>query len=90
VALLHFFFNFATLADGSGGEEIAGVCLMELRTDTPRKFAQLRFSNACAQCGKPIFMPDWSEYLNEHRVRHLWECDACGYQYETLVTFPAL
>lgn len=61
---------------------------MELRTDAPRKHAQLRFSNACAQCGKPIFMPEWSEYLNQHRVRHLWECDACGYQYETLVTFP--
>jgi hypothetical protein len=33
-------------------------------------------------------MPEWSEYLGPHRVRHLWECEACGYQFETLVVFP--
>ena len=43
----------------------------------------------CAQCGEPIFMPEWSEYLNDRRVRHLWSCDQCGYKFETLVYFPA-
>jgi len=33
-------------------------------------------------------MPEWSEYLQDHRVRYLWECDACGYRFETLVCFP--
>jgi hypothetical protein len=34
-----------------------------------------------------MFMPEWSEHLNEHRVRHLWTCDACGYRFETIVAF---
>ena len=38
--------------------------------------------------GPMIFMPEWSEYLDARRVRHLWECEACGYKFETLVCFP--
>jgi DNA-directed RNA polymerase subunit RPC12/RpoP len=63
---------------------------MELRTGSPRTRTYPRLANACAQCGKALFMPNWSEYLNEHRMRHVWECEACGYKYETLVTFPEL
>jgi len=37
-----------------------------------------------------IFLPEWSEYLDRHRLRHLWECEACGYKFETLVSFPEL
>ncbi len=33
----------------------------------------------CAQCGEAIVAPTWSEHVNERCVRHLWECDACGY-----------
>jgi hypothetical protein len=33
-------------------------------------------------------MPEWSEYLSPRRVRHLWECEACGYRFEALVIFP--
>jgi ribosomal protein S14 len=61
---------------------------MELRTESPRKYVQTRLLNHCAQCGETIFLPEWSEYLDRHRVRHLWECEACGYKFETLVTFP--
>jgi ribosomal protein S27AE len=73
---------------------------MDLRTTTPRQpakarqatvlgqYVPTRFANRCAQCGEALFMPEWSEYLAERRVRHLWECDACGYQFETLVCFP--
>ncbi len=62
---------------------------MELRTRT--RFAGYpRLSNYCAQCGEVMFMPEWSEYMNEHRVRHLWSCDACGYRFETVVAFPAI
>jgi len=35
-----------------------------------------------------MFMPEWSEHLNEYRVRHLWACDTCGYRFETVVSFP--
>ncbi len=61
---------------------------MQLRTASPRKYIQTRLVNYCAQCGETIFLPEWSEYLDRHRVRHLWECEACGYKFETLVTFP--
>jgi hypothetical protein len=61
---------------------------MELRTRT-RALRYPRLSNYCAQCGELMFMPEWSEYMNEHRVRHLWTCDACGYRFETVVAFPA-
>jgi DNA-directed RNA polymerase subunit RPC12/RpoP len=44
-------------------------------------------ADPCAQCGDIIFLPEWSEYLDRHRVRHLWECEACGYKFETLVSF---
>jgi ribosomal protein S27AE len=63
---------------------------MELRTVGPRKNAHTRLHNQCAQCGETIFLPEWSEYLDRRRLRHLWECEACGYKFETLVSFPEL
>lgn len=45
--------------------------------------------NRCPQCNKSLLAPDWSEYLNERRVRHIWSCEACGYQFETDVFFAA-
>jgi hypothetical protein len=63
---------------------------MELRPRTPQSYLAARFASPpCAQCGEPLFMPEWSEYLKDHRVRYLWECEACGYRFETLVCFPA-
>jgi hypothetical protein len=41
--------------------------------------------NHCAQCGDALLAPVWSEYVKERCVRHLWNCDACGYAYETTV-----
>jgi hypothetical protein len=32
-------------------------------------------------------MPEWSELIDELRVRHLWQCEACGYAFETTVHF---
>lgn len=54
-----------------------------------RSFIQSRPVIQCAQCGTHLFAPDWSEYLEDHRVRHLWACEACDYQFETLVSFAA-
>jgi hypothetical protein len=72
--------------EGEGDKNGGGIA-MELRTASPRRLAQSRLSNHCAQCGETIFLPEWSEYLARHRVRHLWECEACGYKFETLVSF---
>jgi ribosomal protein L37AE/L43A len=72
---------------GKGGK-LGGGSVMELRTESPRKYVQTRLVNHCAQCGETIFLPEWSEYMDRQRVRHLWECEACGYKFETLVSFP--
>ena len=51
--------------------------------------ARLTFtSNICPQCSAHLFAPDWSEHVNERRVRHAWSCDVCGYEFETTVIYP--
>lgn len=45
--------------------------------------------NHCPQCNEWLLAPEWSEYLNERCVRHTWLCEACGYEFETAVLFPA-
>lgn len=45
--------------------------------------------NKCPQCDGWLLAPEWSEYLNERRVRHTWSCEACGYEFETDVFFAA-
>jgi transposase len=61
---------------------------MELRENSSSTYARTRPVVSCAQCGHTIYIPEWSEHLDERRVRHLWECETCGYQFETLVCFP--
>jgi len=39
----------------------------------------------CAQCGDALVAPEWSEHVNERCVRHLWACEACGYEFETSI-----
>jgi transcription elongation factor Elf1 len=43
----------------------------------------------CAQCGAHLFSPEWSEHVDARRVRHLWECEACGYAFETTIRIAA-
>ena len=61
---------------------------MELSRNS-RKFARARPVIECAQCGEHLFVPEWSEFVDERRVRHLWACDACGYAFETTVRLAA-
>jgi hypothetical protein len=42
--------------------------------------------NPCAQCGKPIPMPDWIE-SGPDCTCYLWTCRACGYQFEAMAFF---
>jgi ribosomal protein L37AE/L43A len=62
---------------------------MELRSRNVGAFHRSRPVLPCAQCGETLFAPEWSEYVDDRRVRHLWECEDCGYQFETLVCYPA-
>ncbi len=60
---------------------------MDFHTRSAAKSARSRTQLECAQCGNNLFMPEWSELVDERRVRHLWQCDACGYAFETTVRF---
>lgn len=61
---------------------------MELVRDIDR-FARSRPLVECAQCGERIYIPEWSECLDGGKIRHLWQCEACGYSFETTVRFMA-
>jgi len=45
--------------------------------------------NRCPQCSEALLAPEWSEFINDRCVRHNWTCEACTYQFETTVVFPA-
>jgi len=60
---------------------------MDLLTRGAANSAHPRSQIECGQCGNHLFMPEWSELVDERRVRHLWQCDACGYAFETTVRF---
>jgi transcription elongation factor Elf1 len=53
------------------------------------KFARSRPVIECAQCGEHLFVPEWSEPVDARRVRHLWECESCGYSFETTIRVAA-
>ena len=63
--------------------------VMELRSRSARTFHRSRPVVPCAQCGVTLFAPEWSEYIDDRRIRHLWSCDACGYEFESEVCYPA-
>jgi ribosomal protein L37AE/L43A len=41
--------------------------------------------NECAQCGANLIEPEWSEHFPDHRIRNVWSCEACGYEFEDTV-----
>lgn len=63
---------------------------MALHTEATARARQVSYNkNNCPQCNAWLLAPDWSEYLNDYCVRHTWSCEACGYNFETAVFFPA-
>jgi hypothetical protein len=61
---------------------------MELRPATILAAVRTKPLISCAQCGTMIYVAEWYEEVDERRVRHLWECNACGYAFETMACFP--
>lgn len=74
---------------GRDSDKMKGI-VMELRSRNARAFYQSRPAVPCAQCGVMVFAPEWSEYLDDRRIRHLWSCEACDYEFETEVCYPAV
>jgi hypothetical protein len=50
------------------------------------RLTNLPQQNPCAQCGRPIAMPEWVE-SSEGRTCYLWHCWACDYQFEAIAFF---
>jgi DNA-directed RNA polymerase subunit RPC12/RpoP len=45
-----------------------------------------RYQSECVRCGETMFLPEWSGYLDQYRIQHLWECETCGHKFKTLVS----
>lgn len=61
---------------------------MELRTRNTRPLQTAIPVAPCAQCGRLLSAPEWSESVDARRILHLWSCDFCHYRFETLVCYP--
>jgi hypothetical protein len=51
-------------------------------------FGYLPQGNPCAQCGKPIASPEWTEN-GPRRISYLWHCEACDYRFEAIAFYDA-
>ena len=47
------------------------------------EFGDLPRGNRCAQCGRPISIPEWIE-SGQRRTSYLWHCFACDYRFEAV------
>jgi hypothetical protein len=37
----------------------------------------------CAQCGRTLIGPDWSENAADGSCVHIWHCSVCSHEFET-------
>jgi hypothetical protein len=56
------------------------------RAMTRLNFGSLPRENPCAQCGRPIAVPEWIE-KEPGRALYLWHCLACDYRFEAIAYF---
>src|SRR6266566_4069680 len=69
--------------DNGRGEGNREALAMKLDTVRPTA-AHPYYSIPCAQCGDALIAPQWSEHVSARCVRHVWSCEGCGYQFESL------
>jgi len=43
------------------------------------------YGMACTECNDLVVAPNWSAYVSKHEVRHVWSCENCGCEIETVV-----
>ena len=44
-----------------------------------------RYGMACVECNDLLIAPNWSAYVSNHEVRHLWCCEECRREIEMAV-----
>jgi ribosomal protein S27AE len=74
------------------GLKPAVTCPNENQLFTPEQLPALfrtTPNRKCAQCGADVIAAEWSEHLPDRRVRNVWSCESCGYQFEDTVYLPA-
>jgi len=60
---------------------------MMLSIATSMKFCHERCLGppCCPKCGILILAPESSQYVGYGRVRHMWLCDDCDYEFRTVI-----
>jgi ribosomal protein L37AE/L43A len=46
-------------------------------------------AHQCEQCGADLKEPEWSEHFPDHRIRNVWSCEACEYEFEETVYYAS-
>jgi len=46
-----------------------------------------RSGMVCSECNDLMVAPEWSAYVSNHEVRHVWFCENCGHEIEMIVDF---
>lgn len=41
----------------------------------------------CPRCDHMLVAPDASQHVCEQTIRHVWSCEACGNEFNTVVKF---
>jgi transcription elongation factor Elf1 len=61
---------------------------MSLESQAPLAFEFRRYLSypSCPRCGNHLALAEASEFLRNGQIRHSWECEACGEQFQTAVT----
>ena len=61
---------------------------MSLNSQAPLAFEFRRYLSqpSCPRCGDHLVAAEASEFVRKGHVRHSWECEACGEQFQTAVT----
>jgi hypothetical protein len=62
----------------------SGRRVMTLSVQRPSEFEP--HDNPCAQCGKPIGRPVWSE-PGESCTTYVWMCQACDYEFTSTAVY---
>jgi predicted RNA-binding Zn-ribbon protein involved in translation (DUF1610 family) len=45
--------------------------------------------SSCPKCGEAMIAPETSKYLSQWKIGHIWVCEECDYEFETLISFDA-
>ena len=46
---------------------------------------RVRSGMVCSECNDLLVAPEWSAYVSNHEVRHVWFCENCGHEIEMAV-----